>query len=81
MDGVLTGVNAPGHWTIFRRAMNLSRLSRAARTAALSLLALLVLAPAAHARKPATLSTAGRDPDVAVDSSGTGHFVWELHRR
>ena len=62
--------------TIFRRAMNQSRLSRAARTAALSLLTLLVLAPAADARKPATLSTAGRDPDVAVDSSGTGHFVW-----
>jgi hypothetical protein len=56
--------------------MNLTRPSRAARTAALSLLALLVLAPAAFARKPATLSTAGRDPDVAVDASGTGHFVW-----
>jgi hypothetical protein len=56
--------------------MNLSRPSRAARTAALTLLSLLFLAPAASARKPVTLSTAGRDPDVAVDASGTGHFVW-----
>jgi hypothetical protein len=61
---------------MFRRAMNLSRPSHAARCAALSLLALLVLAPAAHARKPVTLSVAGRDPDVAVDAAGTGHFVW-----
>jgi hypothetical protein len=56
--------------------MTLSRPSHAARCAALSLLALLLLAPAAHARKPVTLSASGRDPDVAVDAAGTGHFVW-----
>lgn len=39
-------------------------------------LATLLIAPAAHAARPITLSTAGQHPDVAVSPDGVGHLVW-----